>query len=204
LRRRLGFADESFGRGTVSFGEYGDAREPRDELIEDIQPLARQLIGEQSDARRVAAGSREARHQAIADRVGNGRHDHGNSRVETANGCDGFSRMRSKNVHIQLKQLPRQIDNASALCCGPSVDQDQVLALDVSELPQSVLESEDVRIWPGTPGQKTDADEPPRLLSPRRQRPGSRTAEQADESAALRWVELHPPAPRQSASITDW
>jgi hypothetical protein len=72
--------------------------------------------------------------------------------------------MGSKNVHVQLEQLLREIDNAGSLCCSPSVDQDKVLALDVSKLPQSVLESIDVRVWPGTPGQKTDADEPARLL----------------------------------------
>ena len=96
----MGFADESCGRGTVSFGEYGNAPELRDELIEHLQPLPRQFIGEESDARCVAARSREARHQPVADRVGNGRHDHRNSRVEAANGCDGFGRMRSKNVHV--------------------------------------------------------------------------------------------------------
>ena len=100
-------------------------------------------------------------------------------------GCDGFSRMRSKNVHVQLEQLPRQIDKPSSLCCSPSVNQDKVLALDVSKLPQSVLESINVRVWPGTPGQKPNADEPTRLLSPRRDRPcRRRAAEQRDELAA--------------------
>src|SRR6476659_6075063 len=92
--------------------------------------------------------------------------------------------MRSKNVHVQLKQLPRRIDNGSSLCCSPSVDQDEVQALDVSKLPQSVLESIDVRVWPGTPGQKPDADEPARLLPDGHQRPRRcRSAEQRDELA---------------------
>src|SRR6476620_11077447 len=91
--------------------------------------------------------------------------------------------MRSKNVHFQLGQLPRQIDNGSSLCCSPSVDQDKVLALDVSELPQSVLESVDVRVWPGTPGQKTDADEPARQMRACCERPSRRTAQQRDELA---------------------
>jgi hypothetical protein len=58
----LGFTDESGGRGTVPFGEYGNAPELRDELVEHLQTLARQLIGEEGDPRRVAAGSCEALH----------------------------------------------------------------------------------------------------------------------------------------------
>src|SRR6478609_7519937 len=91
--------------------------------------------------------------------------------------------MRSKNVHVQLEQLPRQIDNSNSLCCSPSVDQDEVLALDVSELPQSVLESINVRVWPGTPGQKPNADEPPRLLRARSELPRRRTAKHTENFA---------------------
>src|SRR4249919_1288336 len=91
--------------------------------------------------------------------------------------------MRSKNVHVQLEQLPRQIDKRSPLCCSPSVDQDKVLALDVSELPQSVLESIDVRVWPDTPRQKTNADEPTRLLRACRNWPRSRACKSRNELA---------------------
>src|SRR5262249_33462850 len=92
--------------------------------------------------------------------------------------------MRSKNVHVQLEQLPRQIDYASSLCCSPSINQDEVPALDVSELPQSVLQSIDVGVRPGAPRDKTDASELTWLLRPRRQRPRRRRAtEQRDELA---------------------
>src|SRR4029079_19378198 len=82
------------------------------------------------------------------------------------------------------RATPAPDRQAELVVLQPSVDQDKVLALDVSELPQSVLASIDVRVWPANPRQKTNADEPTRLLRPRCERPcRSRAAEQRDELA---------------------
>ena len=60
------------------------------------------------------------------------------------------------------------------------------MALDVSELPQSVLKSKDVGVWSDAPAQNTDAYEPDRLLRARRERPRDRcAAEKRTELASL-------------------
>jgi hypothetical protein len=50
-----------------------------------------------------------------------------------------------KYVHV-VEQLARQIGNRRSLCCRPSVHKNEVLSLHASELPQSLLETIDIRV----------------------------------------------------------
>jgi len=74
------------------------------------------------------------------------------------------------------------------------------LALDVSELLESVLKSFYGGSWSSCQCEKTDASELPRLLRPRGQWPRRSAAEKRDELSPLHSIKLHPlvqPTPGQ-------
>src|SRR5262245_20517622 len=91
--------------------------------------------------------------------------------------------MRGKNINIQFEQLSRQFGDLNSLRRRPSIYQDKILAFDVSELPQSVLETENIRVRAQSARKKSDADEPIRLLRARSKRPPHRAADDPEKFA---------------------
>src|SRR5215471_17128320 len=170
----------------VSLDEQANASELRNDLLEQFQPLAGQLRRKEGHTGRVLARSREARYEVIANRVGDRRHDERSRLVELANSDDCFRAVRNNHVHIQLEQLLGQIGQSFSPPGSPSIYQDEILTLDVTELLQSVLKSVDGGRWSTRQCEKPNPSKFCGLLRPRRERPrGCCATEQADEVAPI-------------------
>ena len=92
-------------------------------------------------ARDVAAGMCETCNEAIANRIGREDHDDGNGAGRLPYGRNGCRCRWHQHVDIQLYQLGREIGKAFELSFGEALLDDEVLTLDITELPHSQQDS---------------------------------------------------------------
>src|SRR4051794_26556947 len=80
---------------------------------------------------------RQAVRKPASNRVGDIGYDDRNSRVGPPNRLDGLRRSRGNDVHLQAKQLGGEFRKALLATIGVARLDNNVLTLDVAELPQS-------------------------------------------------------------------
>src|SRR5258705_9979396 len=121
--------------------EDGDQRSCRNQLVQEPKPLWLHLCNEKIYPRRVAARSIQTGYEAELDRVVTaveydrdcGGCRFGCERRGIASGCDNHS-------HLTTSQLGRERRQAIILALGPAIFDCDVLALDISEFLQPLLE----------------------------------------------------------------
>jgi hypothetical protein len=154
------------------------------QLMQEFQPLCRQLTTEKIDPCRVAAGPGEASDKTKPDRVFGDAEDDGNRR-----GCC-LGRQRRCNTSgrgdygdLPMNQFSRQLRQSIKLILAPTVCDRYVLALDIAGLLQALAKSaQTVRSRLSRSVFEVPDHRQGCLLRARRERPSDcRAAEQRDE-----------------------
>jgi hypothetical protein len=103
-----------------------------------MQSLSRKLGRQQCHAGHVATRVAKAGYQAVADRIGHGRHHDGNRAGRSLGGTDCRCGRSDADLRVELYQLGRQGGQPVLLAGGPPVVDEQVAAFDIAELAQSL------------------------------------------------------------------
>src|SRR4029453_16669878 len=169
--------------------QEGDPVDARRNLLEQLHPPAGHRRLYKSETGDVAARPREARDEAAADRIGNGRENDGDGvRLLQQRGRGGGG-VRKKNLGLQGDELLREsLPRLRVGGCRPASVDPGVAALRPPELLESLPECRDhslcLRVVLGKAHQHTNAPHPVRLLRARSERPRHhRAAEKGDELA---------------------
>lgn len=127
-----------------------EGRDPgyrRGSLLEELEPLRRQVGVTVHQPRDPPAGARNAWDEPRPNGVGVDRHHDGELHVRFLNGNDRGSAADNGDVNRQTDQLSRQL--RQPLCALPRIPllDDQVLSFDVSQLPQPLPEGGHERLF---------------------------------------------------------
>ena len=143
--------------------EDGDARHPGDGLFEEFHPLPAQVLREERLPRDVPAWSGEARDETGPHRVVRERHDDRDCGGGLL-GCECHGSICDDNVHLETHQVGGQAWEpfGSSLC--PSLFDNDVSPLDVTELAKPLPE----RLSEGTARGRAEVEGPDAVDLPRR------------------------------------
>ena len=153
-------------------GRIGRVREDRhpadlgDDLLEQLQRFADDFqadaVGQPCD---VPARAREARDEPEPDRIANADHDDGDRPVAFLAATAAGVAHRHDDVHLEPDQLGREVGQPLEPALRKSILDDDVLALDLAELPQALPERVEYGAAAGRMSRDQNAD--PRNLLPR-------------------------------------
>ena len=123
--------------------EDGDVGELGNHFPEQLQPFPFHFRRDRGQPRDVPAGPREARDEARSRRVANGHHDERNRRCRLLDGERGGCASGNDHINFQGDQFGDEGRKAFILSFRPSILDQNVLALDVAEVPQAFAERPD-------------------------------------------------------------
>src|SRR5262245_28274983 len=140
-----------------------DVRNPGNGLLEQRKSLPAQLWGEDGQSGDVPARSPQTGDESVLDRAVVGRHDNGNSarRLLGGSGRDGAG--GHDHVDLETDQLGGEVGQAMRFCLRETVDDADLLPLDVAEVAQPTTEG----FHPRQVGRNAEDADPaylPRLL----------------------------------------
>jgi hypothetical protein len=125
---------------TGRIGQHGDATALGRDFLEELQPLAGELRAQGAQARDVAPWVRQAGDEPLPNRITGARH-HNRDRARGVLGRpDRVAAPRHDDVHLEPNQLGRQVGEPLVPPLRIPVLNDEVLALDVVELAQTLPE----------------------------------------------------------------
>ena len=141
-RRAPARMDDSMKRiGRIE--EKGDVREVGNDLPEQLQPFAFEVRRDRAQSGDIAAGPRQARHDAGADRIADRDHDHRDRRRRLLDGEGGGRARGHDHIHFRGEQFGDERGKALVFSFRPAILDDDVAALLVAELAQPVAERPD-------------------------------------------------------------
>src|SRR5438477_6487725 len=164
--------------------EGSDPTDPRHCLLEQFQTLADEIRGEEGQPRDIAARPRQAGDEPAPNRIGGSSEDNGEGPGRLLGSHGGECGWGQDDIDLEGNEFGRESGEPLELPLGISVFDQDVAALDVTELTQSLAEG----LWQvGTSGQ-VDGRQPSyssdlgRLLGLGGERCGEKAASQsADE-----------------------
>ena len=176
----------------VRVPQHSDVRELGHHFPEQLQPFPFQFRCDRGQPRHVPAWPREARDEAHADGIADGRHDDRDRRCRLLDGERGGRAGGNDHVHLQGDQFGDEGRKALILSFRPAILDQDVSALDVAEFAQPFAERPDEIGLKGSGGvpEETDPGHLRRLLLLSGQRRGEKAAgDHPDERAPLHhWV----------------
>ena len=129
--------------GIVGIQEEGNARELRNDLPEQLESFPLEVRRNRRQSGRVSSGPSEARDETRADGIADCDHDEGNRRRSSLDGEGGWRARGDDNIDLAGDKLGNQFRKALVLAFRPSIFDDDVTALDVAELAQTLAERAD-------------------------------------------------------------
>src|SRR4029453_12911338 len=126
--------------------KHGHAGDSRNRLLEQLQPLADQLRSESGHTRDVLLRFRQAGHEPARDRIDMNRHDDGDRRRGALGRLGSGGGARDDDVHVEPNQLGGEGGEPVSVVAVESALDEDVLALDVPQLPHPLEET-----LPGAP-----------------------------------------------------
>ena len=125
--------------GVVRIREDRHPAQARDRILEQLEPFRRELGNEERVAGDVAAGAREARDDARSNGVADVGHDHRNRirRGCLLRGEGARCRVRHDDIHLEPDELGGELGKTVILTFGEAKLDDDILALDVTQVAQS-------------------------------------------------------------------
>src|SRR5262245_22925966 len=162
-----------------------DPRRAREGFLKYFELFGHEFGEQHGHPGNVSARAGLACHVSSTDRIGMDGEYNGYRFGRLSSSLDHGRRLREDNVNIDADELGREACELVDILC-PSKLQDDVLAVDVAELPQSAAQGLQPARLGRRRGKTKEADaRDRRLLRPRRQRPrcSSRAADQRDELA---------------------
>ena len=125
--------------GVVRIREDRHPAHARDRILEQLEPFRHELGNEERVAGDVAARAREARDDARSNGVADVGHDH---RYRIRRGCllrgeGARCRVRHDDIHLEPDELGGELGKTVVLTFGKAKLDDDILALDVTQVAQS-------------------------------------------------------------------
>ena len=169
----------------AGFQKHGDPCRGGHKLTQELQPLRHQLLAEEIDAGRVAAGPGEAGDQTEPHGVfGHGEHDRNRGACRLGRERRNGAATGNDHSHRPTRQFACQLRQPIGSILGPAKFDHDILALDEARLPQALAKcAQAIRVGIGRSGMEEADHRHCWLLRARRERPRRRTAEQRDELA---------------------
>src|SRR5262249_6529836 len=183
----------------VGIGKRRDGASRGHCLNENFLPLAVKLGGENSDARRIAAGFGERSHESLPNHVVGQWEDRNLSR-RPLRGANGRISARQDDIDLSIDQLGRVFFKLlDAQPVTARIDR-EVLALDEAKPPELVKERDMIWCiaWAGE--HATKSINPSRFLRACRKRPRRRAAESQDELAPFHSITSSAKASRRGGT----
>ena len=187
----------------AGFQKHGDPCRGGHKLTQELQPLRHQLLAEEIDTGRVAAGPGEAGDQTEPHGVfGHGEHDRNRGACRLGRERRNGAATGNDHSHRPTRQFACQLRQPIGSILGPAKFDHDILALDEARLPQALAKcAQAIRVGIGRSGME-EADHRCCLLRPRRNRPrDGHTAEQRDELAPFHSITSSARASRVGGTV---
>ena len=136
-RCRLDLFPRRGKRGTTHVEEDSDSGGSRKQFPEKLDPFCVELRDNGADPGDISTRVGEARDDSVPDGIGKPRNDDRNRRRRILGGQGRWRSPGQDQVHVQPNQFSRQSRVSFVSAVGRSVLDDEILPLDVSELPKT-------------------------------------------------------------------
>jgi hypothetical protein len=177
--------EKSGGKWRVE--EHGDVRDSRRELLEELQPLGRELLVRQRHPGDVAAGARQARDEPDGHRITGFGHDDWNGRRRSLGRQRRGAAGHDDDIDVPRHQLRRERVEPVHLLGRVAALEDDGLSFHVAEVAQAPNKSV-VKVraeaYPDSIRQPADLRDLPRRLRPRGQRRNECAGQRGQQEAA--------------------
>jgi len=143
--------------GVRRIHQNGDARDRGSRFLQQLESLPDNLGGEHRRARDVPSGPSQAADEPAADGIADVDHDDWNRSRRLLGRERCWGTLRNENVDVEANQLCGKVGDSLSLSRRGSAFNDEVVALGISQLAQSLAEFREVR-WLSAPHIPEKAD----------------------------------------------